>query len=982
MNPKKILYFVPNIIFFLAGSLIVLVLSYRFGWVLLQGGLNWGNDLPAALSYVFYLDRWWPYLPLWHYEWAGGMPFSQNYPILATYLTLFIHQISNFSIVQVARFFYWASIPLSGIGIMIFTRLVLKNWLMAILAAVFYVLSPDSWLWITQGGFYAMTISFPIMVATFILFELAIQKRKRIFWILTIIFNALTWLAHPMTGFIQLLGLSTYGLIQGLEEKKLIKGVLRSILVSIVGLLLVAFWTIPFFSFKSGHLGISVNQIVFLTIKEFLGLAPAHDIVYVTSTFFNGSLLVLAALGILFALIKRNYTYWKLISTAFLGIFLLIVPKYIPWVVSDFSVPFWVAINVRVAVLPRLFLPMIAAFGVVSLSQVFFLGNNLLWRLSRQVIGGAIALGIVLLVFRYIVIVPPAFEKVFYPGYGPAFGWIPVNKVNGQRIIVGPNKPLVPSIIESLQKVLTWNIEVSDTPVHHEGIFLSGLAEKLGLTTSDRVDFSPPAGALSGAWNTATGVSQIPSYIQTSLIQPWIGYQLGCFYNVDILCNKEEVQNLAKWFGVKLVYVGYLAEEGGVVGVDEKLLTNLKLADFRSGVVEVENKTKIVFYEIPEASGLASLSNKPLVLAIGGSPSENGGFVTLFRSLNRINFSYERMILIQGKRFIDDYTLDELKSYPLIILYGYRTHNKNKAWRMLSEYVKNGGNLFVDTGWQYFSEDWGIISGDGESLEVDLPGLLPIAKSKWGDIGRKWIDLKIDNSFLAKKAPDQNWGELSWDGKPWGMAMAEPGNLREFGKALVTASGKVIIASGTVGKGKVVWSGMNIFAHTNSYQSEAENEFFLDLFSWLTEGTTNNEEQLSFERINPDYLVIKIDKTVVGEREVMFKESMAPGWRAWLEVEGRKKEVPILKAGPGWKLIALPSDFSIGSLILNYQRTFGDRLFILVSVVTALGIIIYGIKGDLFATILNRFTLTLKIKTFLANKFSSLKKGWKENEEV
>lgn len=921
MNLKKILSFIPHVIFFLIGGLTVLVLSYRFGWILLSGPIYWGNDLPFALSYIYYLDRWWPYLPLWHYEWTGGMPFLQNYPLLITYLTFFIHQILDLGIVQVARFLFWLSIPLSGIGIVIFTRLVLKNWLMAILAGAFFVLSPDSWFWIMRGGFYAVATAFPLLVATFIFFELASQRSGRFFWIFAIVFFSLTWLAHPQMGATLTVGLLIYDL----------RKVSRPVLISVVGFLLIAFWLIPFYLSRAEGI-VAPHQINYLTIKEFLGLAPARDEVYITSTFFNASLLFLASLGIIFTLVKRSLVAGKLVAVALGGIFLLLAPGIFPWLLAKGLLPFWMAITGRVVALPRLFLPMVAAFGAVSLGQSI-LGKNFGQRIIGQIIGGAITLITVWLVFSRLIIIPPGFQgRFFYQGFGPVYGWPAVYQFQDQWLIVGENLPLFPSIAESLKRLLTFNLQIDDVQLEREEL-VAEVIKKLDLRETDRVDIS--SGTIVGLWNTVSGVSQTTNYVQSSLIQSWLGYQQGCFYNHGIFCFPQEVQNLAKWWGTKLVYLGDSKEGGGVLGLEEKSLTNLNLAGFKPVVVELANKGRVLVYEIPKPTGLASISNKPLVLAIGSSPSGEGGLITLFRSLNRINFSYDRMILVQGKRFVDDYTLEELKKYPLIIFYGYRTHDKNKAWGMLSSYVKGGGSLFVDTGWQYFSEDWGKISGD-ESLEIDLPEPLPVSKSKWGNIGTKWSE-----------PSGNNWGDLTFEGKPWGMAMAEPQNLREFGKALITTSGKIVLASGELGKGKVVWSGMNLFSHTNYYQSESENKFFQNLFSWLLPKAENEEKPLAFARLNPDQVLIKIDQTVEGEGKLMFKEVMAPGWKAFIETRGVKKELPIKKAGVGWKLIVLPKEYQ-GNLILSYGRTASSWLAVFISLLAGLGLVVYGLKGDFF----------------------------------
>jgi len=127
---KKMAQLVFDVCLFLLGSLVIFVVAYQFGWPLLTGELDWGNDTPFAMSLIYYLERWAPYLPRWHYEWAGGMPFLKSYPLLITYLTSFGHRLSDMSIVQMTKLFSWLSFPLAGMGMMVLGRLIFKNWLL------------------------------------------------------------------------------------------------------------------------------------------------------------------------------------------------------------------------------------------------------------------------------------------------------------------------------------------------------------------------------------------------------------------------------------------------------------------------------------------------------------------------------------------------------------------------------------------------------------------------------------------------------------------------------------------------------------------------------------------------------------------------------------------------------------------------------------------------------------------------------------
>jgi len=988
MMAKKIARLILKPFPFLVGSLAVFILSYRFGWMLLTGRLGWGNDIPFALSYVYYLERWWPHLPRWHYEWAGGMPFLQNYPLLITYLTSLFHHVSGLSIVQTARLFCWLSIPLAGIGIMVLARLVLKNWLSAILAGLFFVLSPGPWLWIMHGGFYAATASFPFMVATFIFFEVAWQRKRRIWWFFAVVLCSLTWLTHPITAVVQTIGLVVYGFGRGLQERKFLSGLIRPILVAFVGTLMVSFWAIPFAFSQTRGVGVAPHQIVYVTFKEMLGLVPPLKGGYVTFDFINGAALVLTALGVILALVRRS-AVWILIACAFVGLFFMMAPGIFPWLLTGPLLTIWALINVRASVLPRLFLPIIAAYGAMSLGESPFrliawfwkgLRKNLPWQLATQITGGAITLVVVYFVFKHVIIIPGGLStENFYLGYGPVYQWLDPRKIDGQWMIHEGKDPMFPSVEESLERLLTLDIKVDDTPIR-EAVYFPELVKKLGLNSHDRIDISPLSGSVVASWNTATDVAQIPPYVGRSLIRFMIGYQQACFHNFseDFACLKDEIQSLAKWWGVKLVYIGYAG--GEMRAEEEKLIANLKLGGFKEKEVRLESGPTILVYEIPEPVSLATLSNKPMVLVIGNNPPYDDGFDTVFRSLNR-SFGYDRALPIQGKRYIDDYTLEELKKYPVVVLYGYRYHNRNKAWLMLSQYVQEGGNLFVVTGWQYWSQDWGKLDAQGQPQTIELPELLPVSRAKWGDIGTSWRNLRVDSSQLGIEVSSQGWADLAWEGKPWGMSLAEPEDLREFGRALVTASGKVIVAGGNFGKGKIVWSGMNLFGHAAYHESDSENNFLLAVFSWLTSLSQGREKELDFERITPDRVVVQVDKTLAGERKVMFKEVAAPGWRAYVTINGKNKELPILRTGPGWKLVLLPEEFLRGKLTFIYRRTVGDWFLIFISILTVLGMIVYWMDELLSGALSNRLVLIKQTRDFLARKIYTLKKHW-ESEEV
>jgi len=245
----KILKFLVEIAILLAAGFLMLGLTYYFGWTLLVGARKWGNDIASALNNVYYLARWYPPIPKWIHLWGGGMPFLSLYPNVPFLLTFFIHKFSSFSIEQVARLVMFFSIPLTATGVVALGRVLTKNWWVGILAGILMILSPDSWFWITYGGFYAMAAAVPLFAWTLVFFTLAMERDNRWFFFLAALFYGFTWLFHPMAGVLSAVAMSFLGLGFGVRLygfKNSWKGAVKTLGIIAVGILLFAWWIFPF----------------------------------------------------------------------------------------------------------------------------------------------------------------------------------------------------------------------------------------------------------------------------------------------------------------------------------------------------------------------------------------------------------------------------------------------------------------------------------------------------------------------------------------------------------------------------------------------------------------------------------------------------------------------------------------------------------------------------------------------------------------
>lgn len=149
--------------------------------------------------------------------------------------------------------------------------------------------------------------------------------------------------------------------------------------------------------------------------------------------------------------------------------------------------------------------------------------------------------------------------------------------------------------------------------------------------------------------------------------------------------------------------------------------------------------------------------------------------------------------------YLDNFTLKELKEYPLIFLYNFRFHSLQEAQKLLLDYLKDGGSLIVD------------LSANLGGFAYNLEG-----RSFLGVVAeRKALKGKV----IARLAPELGGNEVSFspfvseEGGEWHGASywVVPGSGRM--KSLVEADGKSLISLQQVGKGRIYWIGYNLIWH-------------------------------------------------------------------------------------------------------------------------------------------------------------------------
>ena len=312
------------------------------------------------------------------------------------------------------------------------------------------------------------------------------------------------------------------------------------------------------------------------------------------------------------------------------------------------------------------------------------------------------------------------------------------------------------------------------------------------------------------------------------------------------------------------------------------------------------------------------------------------------------NIASGDVVMVIGPEFIDDWEIKDYQKFDALFLYSYDYHKHTRAWSTIEAYVKEGGRVFIDTG------------GDvKESASLDLPAkfpqnlpaLFPIDQTDKDTFGTKW-QLKPGDSELGQEAKISNFKPLLLDGEEWGISYAEPDGLREEAKAILFNQDKVVMAEMDFGKGKVIWSGMNLPYHVAYYKEPSEMDLFVTILSQLVDINKKPKPTVETEWIKPEKRKIILPS---GGKGALIKEYYVNGWGARLEANGDKRRVTIYPAGPaysGYMYVPVPTEYRNSEVEVEFKFSgrFIDWIYELLPLFGVLIIVdSYILKGRLLA---------------------------------
>ncbi len=446
-----------------------------------------------------------------------------------------------------------------------------------------------------------------------------------------------------------------------------------------------------------------------------------------------------------------------------------------------------------------------------------------------------------------------------------------------------------------------------------------------------RYDLSGLAGSIIMRAPLLTNASQTQVYINNlNLFSALWNYQSSVMYSDQPINQKPGViSELAKYFGYEYIYQATNSE------VAKSLFDNDQ---------NWENADKPNWRHFKNPTTLTTWTSKPAVLFIGNKKTFL--YDQFFKTANLGILPYDKATLFAGKTYVDDYSLDELNKFNVLFLEGYNYHDQANGHDLLDNYVKNGGNLFIDTGWQYESPDWELKSASA---------FFPTNNLVWKEAAPR-SKMTLDQAGkIGMDTENKDAGYLTNLDSAWGIS--SPQDIRDGANVILQSNNIPLIISKIHGKGRVVWSGMNIVPHIEGGKNENAKEIEVLKYSlqWLLENNTNNinDYHVSVKRPSPDIVQFTLNDSTESPTTLYWRESYYPKWHAYLNSATGKKEVNLYQAGPRLTGMRLPKMTANQTITMQIENTPKEIALNVLSLLTISYLVLYalGITGSINRTV-------------------------------
>jgi hypothetical protein len=952
-------------------SVMIILAAWVVSWQVLWDGLS-GNDSLYHLHLVRWVADTFPVLHWW-YRWdAMGVSYREGYPLVPSWITVAVAHLNDMSLDHAMQLVQFAINPLCAIGIYAYCAWRMGRPLVGLVAGILYLLSPITYTFLLNWGFYASQMGTILVMPAVIAIDVFCEEwqagnsgwRYRLSALSAVVLIAVTGLVSPTVVGAPLAAIVAYTLaVRGGWRRQLRWLFVATPLLGLGWLATAAFWVGPLNDYlsliASRHPAQAYDPLLFphWDFDRMLQLQPIRATHVEDQVSFVPAVWVPAVAG---AVAMWDRRVRVLVALAFLGFVITSVPLFDQ---IFYSTPIPTLLNNRTGLaLVQFTVPVLAGFGLMGTlpTAAGFLMPRL--RSPRVVhLSAAAALGLLGLVLATVDV-----GANFASSHDVGADYFPPSNDIWERHLADPcgvsaanSNPLCGSVaLSSNFNVLELQraCRAADGSLRR-GVSICAALKDIESPTWDSANDAVITRTVSDCRSGSTDPVCSARYqtLEEQIFDrsQWRSVQVGCFlpgcprspsmlrfasppqrmvldaHSAPLLMAFHDLSGGGQFYTYNFQDISSaelsdymkstMLDDSGAAQVKQELANisgadAIALAPEQAGLASVytglgwtadKSNSAAGVYLAPSPSGLAAeWPGGSTVLVVGKLSSDaSNPYNQVFKEAARGVIPFSSGWLVRSRSaYIDDYSDSELAAYSSLVLFGYQYHDASTAWQRLDHYVRNGGRLFVETGWQYTDPDWNLSTAYS---------VLPVNGLGWGALDPK-------AGATVEGVSDPSFGSFAYQGGGWGASGAS--QVRPGADALVTVGGKVVVARWSLGRGEVLWSGMNLLAHSDVSKSPDESGFIARQFAWLL-GT-------------PPPPPVSVDPTWIGDDEahlalppasgptaVLFKESIAPGWSAELRWPGGSSPVDIQPAEMDFMLVRLNSVPAGATLVFRYGPT-------------------------------------------------------------
>jgi hypothetical protein len=900
--------------------------AYMLSWQILYFGPV-GSDTLFHLHLAQWVDSSFPAIRWW-YPWDDhGIGYREGYPLAAHWVAAAISRLGAIDLSQAIQVVQFATTPLGALGVYVFCAWRLRNPLAGLIAGVAYLLSPLTWTFLVDWGFYSNqvgTILFmPALIALDVFFEEWSAGRRgwrfRASASTTMGLVALLGLVSPFLLGAAVIAIFMYALaVRGRGLGLRARWVFVTAPLLVLGtLLLTSFWSVPeqlYISFIGTHVparAFDPGLFSVWSIDQVFGLHPIRPTIVfdrasitpavwlpamagALAAFWNGRARVLAAL-VAFGVLTMVTTALEALTWG-LPVLGNLVHERAGVTLVQFSVP------------------VLAGIGLTE--TLMALGNGL-GRAARLPARPRTLAAIAMVCIALVLASAGVLRFAHWVGGSP------------NALAYGDFQPSTNNIWAAPGTAPATASSAPWRPLQ-VGCLIGSCATGSGLGPYRSLFSTPPQRMVVDA--------HVPLMLMAA--RELTGGGQAYTYNFQLPTSPE----LDNWMLDSMLNhrgMTVKAELASAMGIDAVVLGDTQAAqgaDYAALGWKQISASPLSFVN-PSPSGLATeWPSGAAVLVVGADQrGMSHPYNDLFERATTGMIPFSAGWLLRGdSAYVDDYTAGQLAAYPMLVLVGYRYHDRGKAFGLLDDYVRAGGSLYMETGWQYVDPDWDAGSA--------VPAVLPVGDLRWGA-------LDPAAPVVVSGSASTSWGSMAYGSSGWGASSAPSTGVRTGAEALVSVGGRVVVARQTVGRGRVFWSGMNLIAHAGGAGSVTEDQFTADAFAWLLhageQGSSQSDATLTW--VTDDQARVSLAPST-GPTWVLFKESFAPGWSASLQwpaspgIAAGAQSVHLLDGEADFILARLDSVPVGAQLVFSYGPSAGVYLSWAVSALSLVAMLIWMVR--------------------------------------